>query len=106
MTITTCHTSLNNILSYNINKIRRMTFYKLIFSNNMKKLLHLQNVTSVSLNKKTLVVKYNVSKTRGMILFGSGSIESDLESEIFNFDTEVDADNNFENIYKIINKCK
>jgi len=73
-----------------------MNFCKITLDNGMKRIFNLSNVSSITLNKKLITVKYNFSNTNGHMFLGSGIIDSNPYEENIYYDNQTDAETEFE----------
>ena len=67
--------------------------YKLCYQNGIKKLINLNHVSSIVLNKKVLEFKYNTFSNDGFFIFGIGTLDKEQHVE------EKRASEVFEDIY-------
>lgn len=73
-----------------------MNFFKITLGNGMKRIINLSNVSSITLNKKLITVKYNFSNTSGYMFFGSGMIDCNPYEENIHYDNQTCAETEFE----------
>lgn len=81
-----------------------MNFCKITLDKGVKRIFNLSNVSSITLNKKLITVKYNFSNTNGHMFFGSGVIDSNPYEENIHYDNEKHAETEFENFYNCFYK--
>lgn len=79
-------------------------FYRLNFQNGISKILNLNHVSSIVLNKNIVQIKYNSYNMKGLIIFGSGLIENEQHIEEIKCLDEKEASKHFEEIYKKFSK--
>lgn len=80
-----------------------MNFFKITLENGVKRIINLSNVSSITLNKKLITVKYNFSNTSGHMFLGSGIIDSNLYEENIYYDNQTCAETEFEKFEKFEN---
>ena len=73
--------------------------YKLCYRNGIKKLINLNHVSTIVLNKKVLQFKYNTFSNDGFFIFGIGTLEKEQHVEEISYDEEKRASEVFEDIY-------
>jgi hypothetical protein len=78
--------------------------YKLCFQNGIKKIINLNHVSSIVLNKKVLEFKYNTFSNSGFFFFGIGTLDKEQYTEEVHYNEEKEASEVFEDIYKL--HCK
>lgn len=78
--------------------------YKLCYQNGIKKLINLNHVSSIVLNKKVLQLKYNTFSNSGFFFFGIGTLDKEQYVEEIHYDKEKEAEEVFEDIYKLHSK--
>jgi len=72
-----------------------MNIFKITLGNGVKRVINLSNVSSITLDKKLITVKYNFSNTNGHMFLGSGIIDCNPYEENIYYDDQEHAETDF-----------
>lgn len=82
------------------------SIYKLTFGKNISKIINLKTVSSVYQCKNRLTITYNYTKSEGLLILGSGYINTEPYTEVIHCENDDIASqqiNDIEGLLKKIN---